>query len=151
MRRSGRRVLAMDRLDIAVGVRRAAERYYPTTKHLKHRCLPVNFALLLCMRGLGFPARLVWGFYRRPTNAHAWVESGGIIYDVTATQFQQSAPPVVVTDSEDPNYRAVEGFDEPEQATRRIDPIMVGHGFDIAMQFRFAMAQTRAETGHSGG
>jgi hypothetical protein len=61
-------------------------------------CGAVCFLLGHYLRENGFPgAEYVNGFRRLDGESHAWIETGGIIVDITGDQFAEVADEVVVT------------------------------------------------------
>jgi hypothetical protein len=61
-------------------------------------CGAVCFLLGHFLRENGFPgAEYVNGFRRRDGESHAWIETDGIIVDITSDQFAEIAEEVVVT------------------------------------------------------
>ena len=57
-------------------------------------CGVVSFALHLKFKQQGIKSRVMFGKY--DGYAHCWVESGGYLYDLTATQFNDNLPEVYV-------------------------------------------------------
>ena len=89
---------------LAKRVRKAAEQCQEesSSKTLVGMCGIASTALLSIFRANGFPTTYVDGMYGRSSkffvsrHHHSWVESGGYIWDVTATQFGRKEKVLVV-------------------------------------------------------
>lgn len=93
---------------------RARGRFY-CPKDLRNACAIVSFALMKVLHAESAPAVFVLGEYATKffegkltrtlrSCVHCWVEIGGTVIDLTATQFGEEA--IVIFQREDPRYRA---------------------------------------------
>lgn len=88
---------------------------------LRGACGIASWVLWRALRRGGVDAHLVVGFYYDEFSIdHAWVRVGDTIVDVTATQFDDALPEVVVTSAKD------DGFDLPYNRYRSGGAFMDG-------------------------
>lgn len=100
------------KFQIAAEIRKKAEMYASSLKYsnnvnpntLGGLCAIASIALKKELKAAGYPAMVVRGLHKKGCGGHCWVECEGEILDVTATQYQIDAEPVLVTSSSDGNY-----------------------------------------------
>lgn len=103
----------MDRLAVCHRLRKRAEQVraelfanqFPPC--LKGMCAICTIALGEMFAARGWECRAYYGLFFHPGDrkgkTHFWLESGDLIYDLTATQFGDY-PPVLVVPADDPRY-----------------------------------------------
>lgn len=123
---------------IALQLRFNAERWAIKNgykRSLQHLCGLCSAALALALRREGFKPTVYEGEVR--SWHHAWVVHKGKIIDVTFTQFDGSAPRVLVSPKGDKRFRPLHSFNGRRLDIWLVDPRLAGHKQDIEAMMGF--------------
>jgi hypothetical protein len=112
---------------IAWLIRKRAERYAAThhyKKTLQHLCGLTSAALFIALRREGFTAQIAeggaCGYY------HVWVLHRAKIIDLTFTQFDLNAPPVLIVPKDDWRYQQKSLYRKPRRLATTMSEIRWG-------------------------
>lgn len=105
------------KLDLAMYVREKLEafagKFHVNRWGLRHHCALGTIALASAFGACGIPWEMVQGCFvlnHRRGRMHAWLESDGEIFDITATQFDKTLPRILIAKAGDKRYRAMDRY-----------------------------------------
>jgi len=121
-------------LSRAAEVRRIAERLAVNNRRLEGLCAPCSMALLVALHSDGIAAELACGRYGDELlgTPHTWIESCGLIVDVTATQFHWNLAKVFTCPIGHAKYFPRKRFPDPGGLLLNMTPMSRAFFLDMA-------------------